>query len=157
MLTSMSARKAKREAENMRESAKLAKQYEKLIKIQEFFEKGSPIDDEMKNKIQETDVYYSNLLGFYKEGLSQEEATQKAMAKTLRMIQKKFEKEGVLSKFKEQAGKKELKRNSLLLKSLTGGSTSLIEMFKKITGIDTLSLPKPSDVSSRVGSAFDKS
>lgn len=155
MLTSMSARKAKREAENMRESAKLAKQYEKLIKIQEFFEKGSPIDDEMKNKIQETDVYYSNLLGFYKEGLSHEKATQRAMAKTLKMIQKKFEKEGVLSKFKEQAGKEELKRNSLLLKSLR--KINLIEFVRKKAGIGTLSLPKPSDVSSKVGSSFDKS
>ena len=105
MLSSLSARKAKREAEMMRETAKLAKQYEKLIKIQEFFEKDSPLDDEMKKKIQETDVYYATLLGFYKQGLSQEEATQRAMEKTLKIIKDRLKQEGILNKMRKDTTK----------------------------------------------------
>lgn len=105
MLTSLSARKAKREAEMMRETAKLAKQYEKLVKIQSFFEKGAPLDDEMKKKIQETDVYYSNLLKFYRQGLNQEEASKRAMKETLKMIEKRIKNEGVLNKIKKDTAK----------------------------------------------------
>lgn len=132
MLSSLSARKAKREAEMMRETAKLAKQYEKLIKIQEFFEKGSPLDDEMKKKIQETDVYYATLLGFYKQGLSQEEATQRAMEKTLKIIKDRLKQEGILNKIKKDTAKTPLFERTKALKKVGKFIDKEKESFKSL-------------------------
>lgn len=165
MLTSLSARKAKREAEMMRETAKLAKQYEKLIKIQEFFEKGSPLDDEMKKKIQETDVYYATLLGFYKQGLSQEEATQRAMEKTLKIIKDRLKQEGVLNKIKKDTAKTPFFERTDMLKNIKTAFSDAyqatlgkaFEETDKMKGKITGFIPKQlSDISRGLSGEFSK-
>jgi hypothetical protein len=165
MLTSLSARKAKREAEMMRETAKLAKQYEKLIKIQEFFEKDSPLDDEMKKKIQETDVYYATLLGFYKQGLSQEEATQRAMEKTLKIIKDRLKQEGILNKIKKDTAKTPFFERTKTLKNIKTAFSDAyqatlgkaFEETDKMKGKITGFIPKQlSDISRGLSGEFSK-